>query len=102
MNETSLPRRATIATGSREFLYSDHGSDGIFARPSPSVRPAQTALPFRPSTDISVSDAGVPSPRFDTNTTDDPSRFVLRIIPKSVNKIKRLSLYSAAFSDVPV
>ena len=92
INATSLPRRATIATGSRAFLYSDHDNCGILARPFSSVRPAHTAFPLRPSTEISTSDAGLPFDRFDTNTDDDSSRFTLRIIPISVSKIKRLSL----------
>ena len=102
INAISSPRRATTATGSRALRYSDHGSAGISARPLASVRPAQTLLPLRPRTEISTSAAGVPVDKFDTNTTDELSIFTLRIIPKSVSSIKRLSLYSAAFSDVPV
>ena len=97
----SLLLRATMATGSRAFLYSSHGRAGIFACPAASVRPDHIALPLRPRTSISMSVAGVPVSRFDTNMSDVPSWFNLRIIPRLVTSINRRSLKLAAFSDVP-
>ena len=51
---------------------------------------------------MSTSVAGRPVEIWDTKTTDERSRLILRIIPRSVSNINRASLYSAASLVAPV